>query len=106
SPSYNHIKEGKKFEMNWGGDWTSFTDQPHLEIPPDKFFKSNIEKDSGLIWQQYLVKAGTYNKALDGIFGPESLKALKAATGEEERNIAAWNKLFAEFGVITDYLTI
>lgn len=106
SPLYKHIKEGKRFEMNWGGDWVSFTDQPHLEIPPSQFFKSNIEKDSGLVWQQYLVKAGTYDKALDGIFGPESLKALKAAAGEEERNLAAWDQLFEQFGVMDNYLII
>lgn len=100
SPLYKHVKEGVKFGMNWGGDWTSFKDQPHLEIPTDKFFKSNIEKDSALIWQKYLVKAGTYGGAPDGIFGPASLKALKTATGEDTRNLAAWDKLFGQFGVL------
>lgn len=103
---YKHVKEGVKLGMDWGGDWTSFKDQPHLEIPTAQFFKSNIQKDSGLIWQQYLVKAGTYTKALDGIFGAESLKALKAATGEDSRNLAAWDKLFAQFGVMKDYLIV
>jgi hypothetical protein len=103
SPLYQHIQEGKQFDMNWGGDWTGLIDQPHLEIPSGKFFKSNIEKDSGLIWQKYLVKAGTYNKAMDGIFGPESLKALTEATGESERNLAAWDKLFERFGVLEGY---
>jgi hypothetical protein len=103
SPLYKHVKEGVKFGMNWGGNWTSFIDQPHLEIPTEQFFKSSIEKDSGLIWQKYLVKAGTYAKAMDGIFGPESLKALKAATGEDTRNLAAWDKLFGQFGVLEGY---
>ncbi|HEX7845734.1 MAG TPA: M15 family metallopeptidase [Chitinophagaceae bacterium] len=103
---YKHVKEGSKQGMDWGGDWVSFIDQPHLEIPPSQFFKSNIQKDSGLIWQQYLRKAGTYNKALDGIFGAESHKALKAATGEDSRNLTAWDKLFAQFGVMKDYLII
>lgn len=100
SQLYKHVKEGKKFGLDWGGDWSSFKDQPHLEIPTNKFFKSNIIKDSGYVWQQYLVKAGTYKGALDGIFGPGSLKALKEATGETERNLKAWDKLYAKFGVL------
>ena len=79
-------------------------DRPHLEIPSTQFFKNSIQRDSGLVWQQYLVKAGTYTKSLDGIFGTESHKALKAATGEDTRNMAAWDKLFARFGVMKDYL--
>jgi peptidoglycan LD-endopeptidase CwlK len=103
SPLYKHVKEGMNLGMNWGGNWTSFTDQPHLEIPTEQFFKNNIEKDSGLVWQEYLVKAGTYTKAMDGIFGPESLKALKEATGEDARNLPAWDKLFEQFGVLEGF---
>ena len=106
SPLYKHVKEGIKQNMEWGGNWTSFPDQPHLQIPPSQFFKNSIQKDCSLVWQQYLVKAGTYSKALDGIFGTESLKALKAATGEDSRTITAWDKLFAQFGVMKDYLVI
>lgn len=102
SPLYRHVKEGVGFGMNWGGDWTKFTDRPHLEMPKEAFFKSSIEKDSGLVWQKYLVQAGTYSGAMDGIFGPASLRALKEATGEETRNLKAWDKLFDRFGVITD----
>jgi peptidoglycan L-alanyl-D-glutamate endopeptidase CwlK len=98
SPLYKKVKEGTKFGLDWGGDWTGFKDEPHLEIPMNVFFKSNIQKDMGLIWQKYLVKAGTYNKSLDGIFGDESLKSLKAATGETQRNLAAWDKLYNKFG--------
>ncbi|MEI9946088.1 MAG: M15 family metallopeptidase [Chitinophagaceae bacterium] len=96
SPLYKHIKEGKKFEMDWGGDWTTLVDQPHLEMPTNIFFKSNIEKDNGLIWQKYLTKAGTYTGVLDGIFGPKSIQALKDATSESERNLKAWDKLFGK----------
>ncbi len=103
TPLYKHIKQGVKLGMDWGGNWVSFKDQPHLEIPTSKFFKTNIEKDSGLIWQKYLVKAGTYAGVLDGIFGPKSLAALKAATNENDRNLAAWDKLFARFGVLEDF---
>jgi hypothetical protein len=100
SPHYKHVKEGKKFGLEWGGDWTGFVDRPHLEIPANKLFKSNLAKDSGYIWQQYLKKAGTYNGELDGIFGPGSLKALKDATGESDRTLKAWDKLYAQFGIL------
>ena len=104
SPLYKHVREGVKQGFEWGGDWVRFKDRPHLEIPSTQFFKNSIQRDSGLVWQQYLVKAGTYTKSLDGIFGTESHKALKAATGEDTRNMAAWDKLFARFGVMKDYL--
>jgi hypothetical protein len=84
--------------MDWGGDWTRFKDQPHLEMPPSAFFKSSLEKDQGFVWQTYLTMAGTYSGVLDGIFGTNSLKALKEATGEDTRNLAAWDKLFTKFG--------
>ncbi|MEI9810306.1 MAG: hypothetical protein WDO16_21890 [Bacteroidota bacterium] len=100
---YKHVKEGVITGMDWGGDWITLIDQPHLEIPTGKFFKGNIEKDGGLIWQKYLVKAGAYTKAMDGIFGPESLKALKQVTGENERNLIAWDKLFEQFGLLEGY---
>jgi peptidoglycan LD-endopeptidase CwlK len=103
SPLYKHVKEGVNAGMDWGGDWTTFTDEPHLEIPTAAFFKKSIEKDCGLVWQKYLVKAGTYTKSLDGIFGPASLTALKEATGENERNIIAWDKLFGQFGTLEGY---
>jgi peptidoglycan LD-endopeptidase CwlK len=103
SALYKIIKEGIRLGMDWGGNWTSLVDQPHLEIPTNQFFKQSIEKDNGLIWQKYLVKAGTYSKAMDGIFGTESLKALKAATGEDIRNLKAWDKLIDQFGVLEGY---
>jgi peptidoglycan LD-endopeptidase CwlK len=98
SPLYKFVKEGTKFGMDWGGDWTRFKDQPHLEMPPSAFFKSSLEKDQGFVWQTYLTMAGTYSGVLDGIFGTNSLKALKEATGEDTRNLAAWDKLFTKFG--------
>jgi len=93
SPHYKHIKAGEAFGFDWGGDWTTLVDQPHLEITPAKFFQKNIEKDNGFVWQALLIKAGTYHDAHDGIFGQHSLDALKAATGETERNMKAWDKL-------------
>ena len=98
---YQAVGEAKKLGLDWGGDWTSFKDTPHLEIPPHIFFENDINKDNGYIWQQYLKKAGTYKGVLDGIFGPKSIAALKAATGETSRNMAAWDKLYEGHGVIT-----
>jgi peptidoglycan L-alanyl-D-glutamate endopeptidase CwlK len=98
---YQAVGEAKKLGLDWGGDWTSFRDTPHLEIPKRIFFENDINKDNGYIWQQYLKKAGTYKGVLDGIFGPKSIAALKAATGESTRNMAAWDKLYEGHGVIT-----
>jgi len=98
---YQAVGEAKGLGLDWGGDWTSFRDTPHLEIPKRIFFENDINKDNGYIWQQYLKKAGTYKGVLDGIFGPKSIAALKAATGESTRNMAAWDKLYEGHGVIT-----
>lgn len=100
SAHYKHVSEGKKFGLEWGGDWARFKDTPHLEMPTALFFKNSLEKDQGYIWQSYLVKAGTYFGAMDGIFGTNSILSLKKATGEEERNLKAWDKLYNMFGVL------
>ncbi len=97
---YKKIAEGKTFNLKWGGDWAGLVDQPHLEMHAGLYFKSNLEKDSGYIWQLYLQKAGTYKGVLDGLFGPASLKALKEATGEDQRNLKAWDKLYAKYGLL------
>lgn len=95
---YKHVKEGTRFGLDWGGNWTGLVDRPHLEIPANKFFKSSIERDSALLWQRYLALAGTYTGAMDGFFADKSVKALKDATGETSRNIKAWDVLFDRFG--------
>ena len=99
SPLYMHIAKGKTFGMDWGGDWRKFKDRPHLEMPNSAFFKNNIDKDCGLVWQKYLLKAGAYSGAMDGIFGPGSERALLEVTGEATRSISAWDILFDQFGV-------
>ncbi len=100
SPLYKHVKEGTKFGLDWGGSWTRFKDMPHLEMPPSLFFKNNLEKDQGFVWQTYLNKAGTYSGAMDGIFGTGSNLSLKKATGEEQRNLKAWDKLYTLCGTM------
>ncbi|RAJ01664.1 D-alanyl-D-alanine carboxypeptidase-like protein [Chitinophaga skermanii] len=97
SPLYKHVKQGAKFGFDWGGDWSSFKDLPHLEISTSNL-KPNIEKNIAIVWQQYLIKAGLYDGALDGIFGPKSTAALQSLTGESQRNKAAYDKLFDQFG--------
>ena len=78
---------------------------PHLEMPTALFFKGSLEKDQGYVWQTYLHKAGTYVGAMDGIFGTNSILSLKKATGEEQRNLKAWDKLYNLFGKIEIYFT-
>lgn len=105
SPLYKHVKEGTKFGLDWGGSWARFKDMPHLEMPTALFFKGSLEKDQGYVWQTYLHKAGTYVGAMDGIFGTNSILSLKKATGEEQRNLKAWDKLYNLFGKIEIYFT-
>lgn len=98
---YKEVKAGIKSGLDWGGNWKgSLIDRPHLEMPSTLFFKNNIERDTAWLWQNYLAKAKTYAGALDGYFGAISKKALFDATGEQERNIKAWNKLFTTFGIL------
>ena len=98
SALYKNVKEGIKFGLDWGGNWTRFKDLPHLEMPNTLFFKNSLAKDQGYIWQLYLQKAGRYYGNMDGIFGTNSLMALKATTGQENRNLIAWDKLYDQFG--------
>ncbi len=93
SPLYHFVAEAKQLGFEWGGDWTTLVDEPHLQIPVSLLFQKDLEKDNGVIWQQLLIQAGTYHGVVDGIFGPKSIKALEDATGEKERNIKAWDKL-------------
>jgi len=75
--------------FTWGGTWTSPQDEPHIEIPLDRFSLQSMEKDNGLIWQTYLAADGTYTRPMDDIFGARSIEALLASTGQTERNVAA-----------------
>ncbi|MBC7868337.1 MAG: M15 family metallopeptidase [Gloeobacteraceae cyanobacterium ES-bin-316] len=104
SPLYKHVKQGIEFGLEWGGHWTRFKDMPHLEMPSALFFKNNLEKDQGYVWQRYLQKDGSYTGNMDGIFGTNSINALKNSTGEEQRNLAAWDILFNRHGkIILDF---
>lgn len=108
TPAYQFVSEGKSLHFEWGGDWKTLIDQPHLQIAASDLFQNDLEKDNGFTWQQYLIKAGTYDGVLDGIFGPKSMMALKAATGESERNMKAWDKLHVGFssGLFTSLLKL
>lgn len=99
SPHYRKIGPAAlALGFDWGGNWTTLVDQPHVEIPATRCFQRSLIKDVGLQWQRYLRVAGTYQGALDGIFGEKSTTALKAATGFTERDTDAWAALFAQFG--------
>jgi peptidoglycan L-alanyl-D-glutamate endopeptidase CwlK len=98
---YLHVKFGaKSVGCGWGGDWTSFQDRPHIEIPTSKLFMGSRAKDAALQWQRYLKTAGAYEGALDGIFGTRSRAALREATGSTERSTVTWKKLFTVHGTL------
>ncbi len=98
SPLYKHVKDGTKFGLDWGANWSRFKDYPHLEMPNNLFFKKSLQKDQGILWQYYLQMAGAYTGAMDGIFGTKSGQALKLVTGIDERNMQAWDILYNKFG--------
>lgn len=100
-PEENKIGLGASdFGLTWGGSWTGFVDKPHLEVPLDQLFKRSLAHDEALQWQKYLWVSGHYTGALDGIFGPKSLAALKAATGQDDRTPEAWRRLFTKHGPV------
>ena len=97
--SYNIVGlAAKEAGLNWGGDWRSFKDKPHVQLDKNQMFKSSFIKDVALQWQRYLKMSGSYSDSLDGIFGSNSKKALKVVTGFDERTPEAWEALFRQFG--------
>ncbi|MBS0658083.1 MAG: M15 family metallopeptidase [Verrucomicrobia bacterium] len=100
-PEENKIELGANdFGLTWGGSWPGFVDKPHLEVPLEQLFKRSLLHDEALQWQKYLWVSGQYTGMLDGIFGPKSLAALKAATGYDDRTPEAWRKLFETHGPV------
>lgn len=100
-PQEKLIKKGAvKYGLDWGGDWTKFTDMPHIEIPTSMLFKGSLEMDMALQWQKYLHRAGalTAESDLDGLWGSNSKDALAEVTGSRERTTAVWRQLFEQFG--------
>jgi peptidoglycan L-alanyl-D-glutamate endopeptidase CwlK len=96
SPLYKHVKAAaEKGGFEWGGDWASFKDEPHIELQKAKVFNGNRVLDTAREWQKILKAKGFYTGELDGAFGTKSMNALKAATGSKERNEKTWKKLNA-----------
>jgi len=99
SPSYAHVKLGAVAAgMDWGGDWTSFIDRPHIELPKSLALKGSTIRESALQWQRYLSKDGSYAGALDGFFGKKSTEALQASTGSSTRDLGSWTLLLKKHG--------
>ena len=92
----------EKFE--WGGSWTGFQDMPHIQLPPDRLFKANLELDEALQWQKYLFHAGNLPNPsdLDGYFGKDSKTALQKTIGTTDCTPGAWAQLFQTYGPIED----
>jgi hypothetical protein len=77
---------------------------PHIEIPKERLFKSDLAKDEALQWQKWLFHAGNLGgpEELDGVFGNHSASALDQTIGASQRSPEAWEKLFNRFGPIED----
>jgi peptidoglycan L-alanyl-D-glutamate endopeptidase CwlK len=73
---------GKELGFKWGGDWTSFKDNPHLEM---KDADSNSSRPMLRIGengeyvkqlQEALTRAGFYTDPCDGVFGDNTKQAV------------------------------
>jgi hypothetical protein len=93
-----------KFGLTWGGRFKKKQDMPHIEIPKERLFKKDFERDEALQWQKYLFDAGAFTTPddLDGFFETHSRDALKKVVGTRERTPDAWETLFKKFGPIED----
>ena len=99
---YNHLGAPTRAAgLTWGGDWNSFKDRPHIEIPRSLLLDRNRKKGSAIVWQTYLRMAGTYQGEMDGLFGPMSRRALKAAVGSDRINRDTYRILFERFGALS-----
>jgi peptidoglycan L-alanyl-D-glutamate endopeptidase CwlK len=80
---------GRELGLEWGGDWTSFIDMPHFQIPSPygvgvlkaaatgrlrrgiRAAKANVRE-----LQTLLNRAGLYEDLIDGDFGPNTEEAV------------------------------
>ncbi len=88
---------GKSLGLEWGGDWTRFSDRPHFQIPSPvsvRFRKAastgRLRRGVGAVQanveelQKALNQAGFDAGAVDGYFGPNTegaVQALQRANG-------------------------
>ena len=101
SPHYKKIGvAAQMLGLDWGGNWTTLVDQPHVEIPLSICLQRSLQKEIARLWQSYLIRADAYHGALDGIFGEKSALALAAVTGIRDRNTQSWDVLFDRFGAV------
>jgi hypothetical protein len=104
-PQEEQIATGAdKFGLTWGGRFKKKPDLPHIEIPEERLFKKDFERDEALQWQKWLFHAGTIGgpEELDGVWGDHSATALNKTIGMHQRTPDAWETLFNKFGPIED----
>ncbi len=108
-PQEKEIGKGAKaFEFEWGGDWPpDQQDLPHIQLPPERLFKSSLVMDQALQWQKYLLHGNFLlsEVELDGLWGDISKAALQKAVGTTEQTPDAWEALFEKFGPLEDLST-
>lgn len=101
SPHYKKIGPAAlTLGLDWGGNWTTLVDQPHVEIPLTMCLQRSVQKDVALLWQRYLKRAGVYQGVPDGIFGEKSQDAVQRVADSRERNTQTWDALFDRFGPV------
>ena len=92
----------KDLGIEWGGNWKSLKDGPHVQLYANACLGGSIKRETGEQWQRYLVeKAGKNIGAIDGYPGAQTLKALKEVVGLDTLCPEAWKKLFDLFGPLS-----
>ncbi|TGB04678.1 M15 family metallopeptidase [Halobacillus salinus] len=100
---------GKQLGFQWGGDWKTFRDYPHLDLavgltwrdlrdgdrPSDERLNKGVAQKGHAGYEVYtmqrqLKKAG-YDLALDGIFGPGTDKILKKFQRDQGLEVDGFN---------------
>lgn len=98
---YRHVVHGANaINADWGGNWRSFKDKPHIELSSRQIFRNSKKRETAVQWQLLLRKDGTYNGAIDGYFGNISKDALNRSVGSRVQNVASWTKLVNKVGFV------
>lgn len=88
--------------LEWGGNWRSFKDYPHIQLFAKSLLGESEAREAGEQWQRYLVeKAKKDIGAVDGYVGGKTLKALQQVTSFNQVSPEAWQRLVEMFGALT-----
>lgn len=80
-------ERAKELGFSWGGDWSSFKDYAHLELPIVHYVRRGSQGSLVKDLQEKLRKLGYYTGDIDGSFGPLTEEAVIAFQRKEALQI-------------------